>query len=377
MRQKVAVLFGGKSTEHEVSRISAHAIIQHLDQTRFEIRMIGITKQGDWLPYCGPADCLLDGSWEAIARESLSHSGTDASAPDRKNTFGTDTANSGASCDLIPGIRAIQQCDVILPVLHGQNGEDGTVQGLFELLDIPYVGNQVLASAVGMDKVYAKMVFACAGIPQCRHIVVHRHILLADESAYIAEIESELGYPCFVKPSNSGSSVGVYKVKCREELRPALLAAQRFDRKVVVEEYMRGKEIECAVLGNIAASAAVPGEVVPSKEFYDYEDKYLAGTSTARIPAEIPADKLEEVRSWALKAYQALDCSGLARVDFFYDPAAGTVVLNEINTLPGFTDISMYGKLWAASGLSYSDLLTRLIELAFARKEENGRCFHE
>lgn len=347
MKKKVAVVFGGRSTEHDVSRISAYSIIKNIDRSLFDVVMIGITKKGEWLPYDGPVEALPDGSWEASANPT------------------------GRIC-LEKGIAALETCDVILPVLHGQNGEDGTVQGLFELLDIPYVGCGILSSAVGMDKVYSKIVFDSVGIPQCKHVVAYRHILEKNPDAYNELVAEKIGYPCFIKPSNSGSSVGVYKVKTEEELIPALMNAQNYDRKVLIEEFVEGREIECSVLGNIYAKASAPGEIKPSKEFYDYEDKYIKSGSVACIPADIPTETAQYIKDLALVAYSALDCSGLARIDFFLKND-GTVVLNEINTLPGFTDISMYSKMWIAQGISYTELLTELIELAFLRKKETSR----
>ena len=346
-KTKVAVIFGGRSTEHDVSRISAYSIIKNIDRDLFDVVMIGITKQGEWLPYDGSVEALPDGSWEKFA-------------------------NPTGRISLEKGVTAIETCDVILPVLHGQNGEDGTVQGLFELLDIPYVGCGILASAVGMDKVFTKIVFENAGIPQCKHIVAYRHELEKNPEAYNKEVAEKLGFPCFVKPSNSGSSVGVHKVKTEEELIIALNDAQKYDRKILIEEFVDGREIECAVLGNISARAAKPGEIKPSKEFYDYEDKYIKGSSSVCIPAEISKEKMEYIKELALKAYSALDCSGLSRVDFFLKED-GTVYLNEINTLPGFTDISMYSKMWVAEGMTYKNLLTELINLAFSRKTETSR----
>lgn len=348
MKKKVAVVFGGRSTEHEVSRISAYSIIKNIDRTLFDVVMIGVTKKGEWLPYNGTIEALPDGSWE-------------------KYTEAT------GRCSLSKGLDAIMECDVILPVLHGQNGEDGTVQGLFELLNIPYVGCGVFASAACMDKIYTKIILNAAGVPQCRYIVAHRHIVNKNPNAYDEQIASEIGFPCFVKPANCGSSVGVHKVKTPEALADALADALKYDRKVIIEEFIEGREIECAVLGNIGAKAAMPGEIKPSKEFYDYEDKYIKGCSVTCIPAEIPEAAAEQVKALALKAFEALDCSGLSRIDFFYKKD-GTILLNELNTLPGFTDISMYSKLWGAEGVTYSELLTQLITLAFARKTENARC---
>ncbi len=348
MKKKVAVIFGGRSTEHEVSRISAYSIIKNIDRELFDIVMIGVTKQGEWLPYNGDIEALPDGSWEKSA-----------------NPTGCST--------LTKGNEAIETCDVILPVLHGQNGEDGTVQGLFELMDLPYVGCGVFASAACMDKVYTKVILEKAGIPQCRHVVAHRHILAQNPHIYDEEIAEKLGFPCFVKPANCGSSVGVHKVKTSEALADALADAQKYDRKIIIEEFVDGREIECAVLGNIDAMAAAPGEIKPSKEFYDYEDKYIKGSSVTCIPADLPEEAAERIRSLARKAFAAMDCSGLARIDFFYKED-GTVILNELNTLPGFTDISMYSKLWIAEGMTYTALLTKLILLAFERKIENERC---
>ena len=357
---KLAVLFGGRSTEHEVSCVSAFSIIRNLDTKKYEIEMIGITKDGHWLPYHGDTEKLKDGTWEEAAC--------------RENHFTRDPKST--CCRLDAGLRVLQTCDVVLPVLHGLNGEDGTVQGLLELLNLPYVGCNVFASAAGMDKVYAKVHFADAGIPQCKHLVAYRKTILQDAGAYDAQVEAKLGYPCFVKPSNSGSSVGVRKAKNARDLHEALVEAARYDRKILIEEFVDGREIECAVLGLDDAQAAVPGEIVPSKEFYDYEDKYQSGSSYSVIPAEIPQEALAKIQEYALKAFAAIDGTGLSRVDFFYKKD-GTILLNEINTLPGFTDISMYAKLWKASGLSYSDLLDRLIDLAFRRKEEHERCCHE
>lgn len=350
---KVAVLFGGMSTEHEVSCVSAYSVIKGFDQKKFCVVTVGLAKNGDWLLYTGPAEAIRDGFWEPIARK------------------GKELAQGG--CDLAEGLQAVRDCQVVFPVLHGLNCEDGTIQGLMELLKKPYVGCNVLASAVGMDKAYTKIIAEKAGIPQCRHTVVHRDVLLENNAAYTDFIEKEIGFPCFVKPSNSGSSVGVFKVKDREALVPVLLEAQKFDRKVIVEEFIKGREIECAVLGNRRPEAATPGEIKPSKEFYDYEDKYQKGASITVIPAALPEEALNQIKQYAIAVFSALDCSGLSRVDFFYEEKTGRILFNEINTLPGFTEISMYSKLWAAEGLSFTELLSRLVELAFERQEENKR----
>lgn len=348
MKKKVAVLFGGCSTEHDISRISAYSIIKNLDKSLYDIVIIGITKQGEWIPFEGDIESLPDGSWE----KSVIQTG---------------------SFKLSKAIYELEECDVILPVLHGQNGEDGTVQGLFELLNKPYVGCGIFASAACMDKAYTKVILANAGIPQCRYIVAYRHVLRINPHAYDSEISTKLGYPCFVKPSNSGSSVGVHKVKDQSQLYAALEDAMKYDRKIIIEEFVDGREIECAVLGNSFARAASPGEIKPSKEFYDYEDKYISGTSVSCVPADISKESSEYIKELAVKAFNTLDCSGLSRIDFFLKKD-GEVLLNEINTLPGFTDISMYSKMWISEGMTYTGLLTELIELAYSRRNETARC---
>lgn len=345
---KVAVIFGGQSTEHEVSCLSAYSVVNNIDREKFDVALIGITKEGDWVclgdeDICNMKDC----SWANKAEKGIGISG---------------------------GVGVLESCDAVFPVLHGLWGEDGTIQGLFELAEIPYVGCGVLASAVSMDKAYTKIILKDAGIPQCLHTVAYRSDILNDITVCVEDIETKIGYPCFIKPSNSGSSVGVFKVKNREELKVALVEAQKFDRKVIVEEFVDGREIECAVLGNENPVASTPGEIIPSKEFYDYEDKYSSGTSVVQIPADIPEEKREEIKKYAVKAFKALDCAGLSRVDFFYKRATGEIVLNEINTLPGFTDISMYSKMIKNDGMAFKDLITKLIELAFENKENNKRC---
>lgn len=344
---KIAILFGGNSAEHDVSRKSAYSVINNIDKELFEIVTIGITKKGVWLPYYGPAEAIPDGSWE-------------------KSTVFEAQNPIGNCLDIISG------CDVVFPVLHGQNGEDGTVQGLLELLGVPYVGCGILSSATCMDKFCVKSILRYAKIPQCRYVAVYRHVLEQNINAYNAEIAEKIGYPCFVKPAGGGSSVGVHKVKAEAMLHEALLDAQKFDRKVLVEEFVDGREIECAVLGNINAKAAAPGEIIPSKEFYDYEDKYIKNESRQCIPADISPETAQSIKNLALRAYKALDCSGLARVDFFLKKD-GTVLLNEINTMPGFTEISMYSKMWEAEGMSFKSLITELINLAFSRKNETSR----
>jgi len=343
---KVAVLFGGKSGEHEVSLLSAASVLKAMDRTKYDVTLIGIGKDGRWL--LGPhAKALLAG-------EKL---------PPRK-LLGTGTA-------LAQNPAAALKVDVVFPVLHGTFGEDGTIQGLFELADIAYVGSGVLGSSAGMDKDAAKRLFSAAGLPIPKHVTLLRSAWRANPKRCTAQIESKLKYPVFVKPANMGSSVGISKVHNRGEVEAAMNLAADFDRKIVIEQGVGGKtgrarELEVAVLGNDAPEASVVGEIVPGKEFYDYEDKYLSAGSVPIIPAKITKAESRRIREMAVAAFQACECSGLARVDFLMEPGntrrAGRVYLNEINTMPGFTAISMYPKLWAASGVPYARLIDRLIE---------------
>lgn len=344
----VGVLFGGKSTEHDVSCASAYSVLNNIDTDKFDVKIVGITKKGDFVPYEGPLEYIKDLTWDS----------------------------EHESKGLTAGIQVLETCDVVFPVLHGLNGEDGTIQGLLELLDKPYVGCNVLSSALAMDKAYAKIVFKAHGLPMCRHIVLTRKMILNNINECILNVSMKIKYPCFVKPANSGSSVGVYKCNTVDELKHALMEAQKLDRRILVEECIYGKEIECAVLGNEDdIYVALPGEIIPSKDFYDYEDKYIKGQSVSVIPAHLPESKRAQVMALAKQAYQSLDCSGLSRVDFFYVEETGQFYLNEINTLPGFTEISMYSKMWEASGMPYKNLLTELIELAIKRKQETKREF--
>lgn len=349
----IAVIFGGKSGEHEVSLMSATNVIKAMDKEKYDIHMIGITKEGRWMVFKGDVGKIIDGSWEK-----------EASGSDRNETVdllfsGIFNGNSGT------------KIDAVFPVLHGPNGEDGTIQGLFEMLDIPYVGCGVLASALGMDKAFSKQLFRNAGLPIAEYDVLLKEDIKKDMAAAADRIESGFGYPVFVKPVNMGSSVGITKAHNREELLKGLEEACKYDRKVLVEENINCREFECAVLGNNDPMASGVGEIVPSHEFYDYEAKYFDdGKSILIIPANLEEDKVEEIRSIAVKAYKALDCAGMARVDFFMEKDTGNIYINEINTIPGFTKISMYPKLWDAEGISYGKLIDRLIELAIDRYNE-------
>jgi D-alanine-D-alanine ligase len=378
-KHRVGILFGGRSGEHEVSLLSAASILQAIDRDKFDVTPIGITKEGRWLA-AADAHNLLQGDPSAAGRRLR--------AGDPEATPGAKLLQDGMPTLLAPapGPQA-QALDVVFPVLHGTFGEDGTIQGLFELAGIAYVGSGVLGSAAGMDKDAMKRLFAQAGLPIVKHITLLRAEWEKSPRKCVTRIEAALRYPLFVKPANLGSSVGISKVHDRKELAPALTLAARFDRKLVIEEGVGGKasrgvvararELEVAVLGNDEPQASVVGEIVPGKEFYDYEAKYLSEGSVPIIPAKLSRSEAGKIREMAVAAFKACDLAGLARVDFLMEPAGKRrIYLNEVNTLPGFTRISMYPKLWEATGLSYRDLITRLIELALERHAEKSRTHY-
>ncbi len=358
---RVGILFGGKSGEHEISLRSARSILKAIDRKKYDVIELGITKQGRWLQ-SGAAQGLLQSESAEVA------------------ATGEDTGLTIAAAAAEPGTGA--GVDIVFPVLHGTFGEDGTIQGLFELADIPYVGSGVLGSSAGMDKDAMKRMFFAAGLPLTPHVTLLRSEWKTDTKKCIRTIEKGLKYPVFVKPANLGSSVGISKVKSRGELAAAMDLAASFDRKIVIEEGVGGpgvkpRELEVAVLGNDAPEASVVGEIIPAKEFYDYEAKYElngADESVSVIPAKLTKAEEKKIRAMAIEAFRACDCAGLARVDFLMAPATKSkppqIVLNEINTMPGFTSISMYPKLWEASGFPYRKLIDRLIELAMARHAE-------
>lgn len=354
-RLRVLLLFGGRSAEHDVSRMTAVAVARALDPQRYEVVPVGITTEGEWL-LASEAERLLDAGAVALpdAFEVAGHAVAVPSDPARP--------------ELVP-VNAdveVRGIDVVLPLLHGPYGEDGTVQGLMELAGLPYVGAGVLASAVGMDKIAMKRMFAAANLPYVRY-VGHRD--RHDVADLLDRVERELGFPCFAKPANMGSSVGVTKAKNRGELEDAVEVAASYDEWVVVEEAITGRELEVAVLGDDPPRASVPGEVIPSAEFYDYADKYEHDTAELVIPAVLDDQVTAEVRSLALRAFEACRCEAMARVDFFFEEGGRGMIVNELNTIPGFTPHSMYPKLWECSGVSYSDLLDRLVELALVRHE--------
>jgi len=352
----VAVLFGGQSSEHNISCISAQYVIQNIDREKYEIVMIGITMDGQWFHYNGPVEKISTGEWKELVLEEMDCN--DKLFELENNNLVNRIISNGLD----------KKIDVVFPVLHGVNGEDGTIQGLLELAQIPYVGCNVISSAIGMDKSMAKIIFYSADIPQAEYFVVNRSDMILDINGLLNKIEVKFTYPIFIKPVNTGSSVGVSKAHNREELKSALEIAAVYDRKILIEEFIKGKEIECAVLGNEFPEASTVGEIVPANEFYDFESKYNNSESKTLIPANISDEIKEKIREYSIKAFKALDCSGLSRVDFFVKDS-GEIILNEINTLPGFTNISMYAKLWEESGVNYKDLVEKLINFAIERFE--------
>jgi D-alanine-D-alanine ligase len=370
---RVGVIYGGRSGEHEVSLASAAAVFKNLDPARYEAIPIRIEKDGRWsLPQRAPT--LLSAADVIEAAKTEDAAGHPAADAPREAHLvahpGAETLMTIERHDENPIVSGLA-LDVVFPVLHGPYGEDGTVQGLLELANVPYVGAGVLASAVGMDKAAMKLVFAAKGLPICDYEVVMKREWQRDERSVLQRVVNRLGFPVFVKPANLGSSVGISKAKHVAELRTAISLAAQFDRKVVVEAAVpQAREIEVAVLGNDTPEASVPGEIIPSKEFYDYESKYLDGASRDVIPAELPPGVTETIRVLAVAAFLAVDCAGMARVDFLLDGGSGSLFVNEVNTIPGFTTISMYSKMWAASGLAYPALIDRLIALAIERHSE-------
>jgi D-alanine-D-alanine ligase len=377
---RVGILFGGRSGEHEVSLLSAASILEAIDRSKFDVVPIGITKEGRWLAG-GDAQHLLQNGVTQAPRQFR--------AGDPESTPGAKLLHEGIPTLMapVPGPQgpAGKAIDVVFPVLHGTFGEDGTVQGLFELAGIAYVGAGVLGSAAGMDKAVMKRLFAQAGLPIVKDVTVLRSDWEKSPGKVTKQIEAALKYPLFVKPANLGSSVGISKAHDRKELGPAFTLAARYDRKLVVEQGVGGKlrrdgsqakarELEVAVLGNDAPQASVVGEIIPGKEFYDYDAKYLSEGSVPVIPAKLTRAEARQIREMAVAAFRACDLSGLARVDFLMEPdGKRRIFVNEVNTMPGFTQISMYPKLWEASGVPYTELITRLIELALERHQDKNR----
>jgi D-alanine-D-alanine ligase len=388
---RVGILFGGRSGEHEISLLSAASVFSAIDKNKYEVVPIGITKEGRWVT-AADAERLLQGKFEdhkhlragdpeATPGAAVLAKGEAVVVPPEPQRHGSltpfETDAPSHALTRRAADRAID-VDLIFPVLHGTFGEDGTIQGLLELADMPYVGAGVLGSAAGMDKDIMKSLFRAAGLPIVKHVTLLRSEWETKAKKVQKLVESKLKYPVFVKPANLGSSVGISKAHDRKELGPAIEEAAKFDRKIVIEQGVGGRkqkarEIECSVLGNDNPEASLPGEIVPSTEFYDYNAKYLDEGSQLIIPAKLSKGETKQVQRLAIAAFKAVDCSGLARVDFLMEPKSRKVYLNEINTMPGFTAISMYPKLWAASGVSYSDLIGRLIQLGLNRHEEKKK----
>ncbi len=395
---RVGVLFGGRSGEHEVSLLSAASVMQAMDPTKYEVVPIGITKQGVWVTGA-QAEKLLHGE-SAASKNKAARAAAKSAAKGSPKTEAKTTAKPGtarltageltfappspnehgftpfaAPRSAAAGAIAV---DVIFPVLHGTFGEDGTIQGLLELADIPYIGSGVLGSAAGMDKDIMKRLFADSRLPLVKHVTVSRAQWERQPKQVQKDVESALKYPVFVKPANLGSSVGISKAHDASELPAAINEAALYDRKIVIEQGVGGKrykarEIECSVLGNDDPVASICGEIVPAKEFYDYDAKYNNSASELLIPARLDHTQSRQVQEMAIRAFQSVECRGLARVDFLMDPLTGHFYLNEVNTMPGFTSISMYPKLWAASGLEYPALIDKLIELALERHMDKKR----
>ncbi len=364
---RVGLIFGGRSGEHEVSLVSAQGVMSAIDRDKYEVVPIGITKEGRWLASGDPMKALSSGVWTESNPALL------LAEPTQRGLMRLEDLEQKRALTAVQ----VSQLDVVFPILHGPYGEDGTVQGLLELAGIPYVGAGVTASAVGMDKALFKDIMRTHGLPVAPYLVIKRKTWEREPEETIARVEAEIGYDCFVKPANLGSSVGISKAHDRAELRAALGEAARFDRKLLVEEAVDAREIEVSVLGNDEPIASVPGEIIPCNEFYDYAAKYLDGESELLIPAPIPPETAELVRRLAVDAYLAIDCAGMARADFLLDRHSGDLYVNELNTLPGFTPISMYPKLWEASGISYTELIDRLIQLALERFADKSRSATE
>jgi len=365
---RIAVLFGGRSGEHEVSLMSARSVLSALDLEKYEITQIGITKDGKWLAGESIMEAMTKGTTDGGNLKQV------VIIPNQYQNRIWEIQTEDSAWNLKP----LTNVDVVFPVLHGTFGEDGTLQGLLELADLAYVGAGVTGSSVGMDKGIFKDVMRANGIPTVESVIVLRSEIERNFEAVMHQAEAVGPYPLFVKPANLGSSVGITKCNSQSDLREGLIEAAAYDRRVLVERGVNAREIEVSVLGNDTPQASIPGEVLPSREFYSYESKYVDGTSGLLIPAPLPTETAEKIRQMAVAAYKAIDCAGMARVDFFIEKTTDVIYLNELNTIPGFTSISMYPKLWEASGLPYTKLVDRLVGLALERKADRDRterCF--
>ena len=369
-RTRVGLIFGGKSGEHEISLASAQAVARALDKEKYEIVLVGISKDGSWIAGENALKQLIAASPSPLlAADNTAQTPTASSSPtDAKELVPQPT---GALSNTSP----LAAIDVAFPLVHGTYGEDGTIQGLLELADIPYVGAGVAASAVGMDKALMKAIFRAHNLPQVDWMVILRRDWESQPEETIHRIEAAFGYPCFIKPANLGSSVGITKAHNWDELAQALATAAQYDRKLLAERAAGNvREIECSVLGNDDPAASVPGEILPKREFYDYTAKYADDSGTELVvPADLPAETARNIQEMAIRAFKAIDCSGIARVDFFVERATNKILLNEINTIPGFTAVSMYPRMWQGSGLTYPLLIDRLIQLALDRHADKKK----
>lgn len=364
-KQRVGVIFGGRSGEHEVSLVSANSVIQAIDKDKYEVIPIGITKEGKWVVGADTIQSLKKGDVEAL------HPATFHTDPSQLGVIAMDRKHQTLDHKGHDVRLMLQGLDVVFPVLHGTYGEDGTIQGLFEMADIPYVGSGVFASSAAMDKLMAKAIWEKWKLPQVHYLGIRRSTWGTDSDRIIQMIQDEFSMPIFVKPANLGSSVGISKVKSPEEIRAAIEKAYQFDRKVVIEDGIDAREIEIGVLGNEDdLIISPPGEVHVAGDFYDFHDKYVDGKSTTQVPADLTPEQVQTIQKLSKRAYQALDCSGFARIDFFLEHNSGKIYLNELNTIPGFTTISMYPKLMEAAGVPYSELIDRLIQLAFEQHQD-------
>jgi D-alanine-D-alanine ligase len=367
---RVAVLFGGRSGEHDVSLMSARSVVSVLNPERYEVTQIGITLDGEWFTGENALEAFEQGNLKGLNRAILPGDPSRAAAYELRKPALSDAEGTQHGETL----QKLADIDVFFPVLHGPFGEDGTIQGLFEMADVAYVGAGVLGSSVGMDKGVFKDVMRANGIPLVESLLILRGEIENDMESVVQKAEALGAYPLFTKPANLGSSVGISKCNSRSDLTEGLLEAARFDRRIIVEAGVKNvREIEVSVLGNEEPQASVCGEILPSREFYSYESKYIDGTSGLLIPAPLPDDVANQIREYAIRAYKAIDCAGMARADFFVEKDTHKIHLNELNTIPGFTSISMYPKLWQASGLTYAELVQRLIQLALERKAQRDR----
>lgn len=347
---KVAIIFGGRSGEHEVSLVSAASILKALNPKKYETIQIGITSDGEWYTGKNCLQAFKKGNFKNLEKLLL--------------FLNSPTGN------FITENKILKKIDIIFPVLHGPFGEDGTIQGLFEIINIPYVGCSVLASSTAMDKLQCKAIWLSAGLPVVPYIGFTRNAWASEKNAISRDIKKNIGIPCFVKPANMGSSVGISKVKNEKDLDKAIKTAAKFDRRILVEKAVNAREIECSIFGNENPIASPVGEVIVGGEFYDFNDKYINGVSTTKIPADIDKKIADKIREMCIKAYKLLDCSGLSRIDCFVDRDTGAIYLNELNTMPGFTSISMYPKMMEAHGISYENLIDKLIQLGMERYNE-------